>query len=161
MLAVIFTGATVLGLELDPSYQCPTIIQHASGPWTARCDYTSALDLSADKATLCAANREDYPCCVGKVGNDRVWCFQDASDMFWPSQGNYGPTSAGPLECGKAITSGSPPTWGNGVWLSTNCFPPPPAPAASEELSSGAIGGIVVGAYLGVAGAFGAYRTAA
>ena len=35
------------------------------------------------------------------------------------------------------------------------------APPASEELSSGAIGGIVVGAYLGVAaigGAFAAYR---
>jgi len=31
-----------------------------------------------------------------------------------------------------------------------------PAPPASEKLSSGAIGGIVVGAYLGVAGAFGA-----
>ena len=41
----------------------------------------------------------------------------------------------------------------------------PPAPPASEELSSGAIGGIVgpiiMGrAYLGVAGAYGAYRTA-
>ena len=38
------------------------------------------------------------------------------------------------------------------------CYPPPPA---SEELSSGAIGGIVVGAYLGVAaigGAVAAYR---
>ena len=38
---------------------------------------------------------------------------------------------------------------------------PPPAPPASEKLSSGAIGGIVVGAYLGVAaigGAFAAYR---
>ena len=33
----------------------------------------------------------------------------------------------------------------------------PPAPPASEKLSSGAIGGIVVGAYLGVAGAFGAF----
>ena len=34
---------------------------------------------------------------------------------------------------------------------------PLPAPPASEELSSGAIGGIVVGAYLGVAGAVGAF----
>ena len=37
----------------------------------------------------------------------------------------------------------------------------PPGPPASEKLSSGAIGGIVVGAYLGVAaigGAFAAYR---
>ena len=32
----------------------------------------------------------------------------------------------------------------------------PPAPPA-DKLSSGAIGGIVVGAYLGVAGAFGAF----
>ena len=39
--------------------------------------------------------------------------------------------------------------------------PAPPAPPASEGLSSGAIGGIVLGAYLGVAGAFGAYRAAA
>ena len=37
-----------------------------------------------------------------------------------------------------------------------NCFPPAP-PLRGEELSSGAIGGIVVGAYLGVAGAFGAF----
>ena len=34
---------------------------------------------------------------------------------------------------------------------------PLPAPPPAEELSSGAIGGIVVGAYLGVAGAFGAF----
>ena len=34
---------------------------------------------------------------------------------------------------------------------------PPPPPPASAKLSSGAIGGIVVGAYLGVAGAFGAF----
>lgn len=41
------------------------------------------------------------------------------------------------------------------------CFPKPPAPPASEELSSGAIGGIVVGSLLGVAaigGATAAYR---
>ena len=39
--------------------------------------------------------------------------------------------------------------------------PPPPSPPPAEELSSGAIGGIVVGAYLGVAaigGAAAAYR---
>ena len=35
--------------------------------------------------------------------------------------------------------------------------PPPPPPAPPAKLSSGAIGGIVVGAYLGVAGAFGAF----
>ena len=40
-------------------------------------------------------------------------------------------------------------------------FPAGHAPPASEELSSGAIGGIVVGAYLGVAGANGAYCVAA
>ena len=42
-------------------------------------------------------------------------------------------------------------------WCSLTPPPPRPAPPASEELSSGAIGGIVVGAYLGVAGAFGAF----
>ena len=61
--------------------------------------------------------------------------------------------------CGKDVTIG------DGICMPYNqeeCqlpfqWCPPPAPPASEELSSGAIGGIVVGAYLGVAGAFGAF----
>ena len=50
---------------------------------------------------------------------------------------------------------------GREAWSKTMACPAGHAPPASEELSSGAIGGIVVGAYLGVAaigGAVAAYR---
>ena len=63
---------------------------------------------------------------------------------------------------GSAATPSGP-----GVFCNDACggagenYCPPPAEPASEELSSGAIGGIVVGAYLGAAaigGAAAAYR---
>ena len=75
----------------------------------------------------CKVANENYQCCFSVIGE---------------------PEHTGHIGCASSTKESC-------LANSLEWCPPPPAPAA--KLSSGAIGGIVVGAYLGVAGAFGAF----
>ena len=102
----------------------------------------------ADTINLCSIGGLNYDqvpdCSVKWMYNDltscsgELNCVSECSQAFQLAQGGPG--------CYLCMMSQTPVT-----------PPAPPAPPASEKLSSGAIGGIVVGAYLGVAGAFGAF----
>ena len=118
------------------------------------CSTTSITDAaSVTKDTLCAPHQLGFSCCVARFETEDgvvqdYWCYDD-NDIA--SLG-----SSFQERCTAEDTEILNHTTHEGLYFIFNCQAPPP-PETGGKLSSGAIGGIVVGAYLGVAGAVGAF----
>ena len=146
MIAVVVAAAATLGTVTYEEGGCDI------GEFTTRVLGTYALgNLKYEYCSLLEANSGDYKgndyC---KVSQNYYCCANGApyADMSWCVLKT---TEAECHAIGVSTMQDSTSTY---KWCG-------PAPPASEKLSSGAIGGIVVGAYLGVAaigGAAAAYR---